>query len=212
MTAPSTLEGRIAQLEAQVRSLMATNWTDRASVVDASGAAVPLSNLAFGQVADIWSGVGVMNVLGVLNTAAGPYTNPASWTYTNPTVTVLVRGGRLRVDWSALVALNGGNPQSPFSAFWVYSYRVIYTGPEGAPNTVNTTAINPDYYRGILLRDTSATGTGVYSECGNWAMHTGLAPGWYRVQAAWLLGFNSVSSGSPPQGFADNPRIAATPY
>jgi hypothetical protein len=43
MTEPSGLEGRFAALEQQVRSLMATNWTDRASVVNAAGAAVPLS-------------------------------------------------------------------------------------------------------------------------------------------------------------------------
>lgn len=205
--APDTgLEGRFAALEAQVRSLMATNWTDRASVVDAAGNAVPLSGLAFGQVADLWSGVGVMNVSGVLNTSGGPWIYPG-----HPTVTVLVKGGRLRVDWSALMALNGGNPQQPFSSYWVYSYRGTYLGPETAQGTVNTVVINPDYYRGIAIRDTSATGTGVYHEGGNWAMHTGLTPGWYKIEGAWQLGWSSASSGSTPQGFCDNPRIAAQP-
>jgi hypothetical protein len=210
--ADNSLEARFAALEAQVRSLRATNLTDLASVVDASGHPVPLSSLAFGQVADIWAGVGVMNVSGVLNQASGANTDPAAWTYTDrPTVTVLVRGGRLRVDWSALIALNGGNPSTSFAASWAYSYRVTYTGPQDSPGSVSTIVAQPDYYRAIMVRDTSPTGTGSYVEMGNWAMHTGLAPGWYAVQAAWRLQFASAASGSPPQAFADNPRIAATP-
>jgi hypothetical protein len=206
VTEPSSLEGRVAQLESTVRSLMASNWTDRASVVDAAGNAVQLSSLAFGQVADLWSGIGVMNVSGVLNQSTPPWIYPG-----HPSVTVLVRGGRLRVDWSALMALNGGNPAAPFAASWAYSYRVVYTGPEGAPGTVSTQVVDPDYYRAIMVRDTSATGTGVYVEAANWALHTGLTPGWYKVEGAWRLGYSAASSGSTPQGFTDNPRIAATP-
>jgi hypothetical protein len=210
-TVDNTLEERIRQLEAAVRSLRATNLTDRASVVDAAGNAVPLSGLAFGQVSALWAGIGVMNVSGVLGQARTALTQ-AHWTVTdNPAVTVLIRGGRLRVDWSAMLALNGGNPSANFNAYWLYSYRVTYTGPEGAPGTVSTVIVNPDYYRSLLVRDMTATGTGAYLQAGNWAMHTDLTPGWYRVQAAWILGYANAASGSPPQGFADNPRIAATP-
>lgn len=211
MTEPSGLEGRIAALEGQVRSLMATNWTDRASVVDANGNAVPLSGLAFGQVADLWPGVGVVDMSPTAGTASGSVTDPNQWTYMNPhpVVTVLVRGGRMRVDWSAQMAFLGGTAAA--NPYLAYSYRVIYTGPQNAPDTASVVVVQPDYYRALLLRDPSFSGNFAYLQAGNWAMHSGLTPGWYRVQGAWFLNY-AATAGAQPHGYIDNPRIAATPF
>lgn len=211
-TVDNSLEQRIVDLESAVRSLRATNLTDLASVVDASGNPVPLSSLAFGQVAAILSGVGVAQVIGAYNTAPGAASAaPASaWVYPgNPNVEVLVKGGRLRVDWSALIALLGGNATA--TASWSYSYAVDYIGPVNARGTVVQRVVDPSYYRAIIARDTALTG--MYLECGNWFMHTGLAPGWYRISAAWLLAYGAYASGAgDPHGYGDNPRIAATPF
>lgn len=201
----TSLEQRVLDLESQVRALRATNLTDLASVVDASGAPVPLSSLAFGQVSSILSGVGVATSAGIAGTAVG--TGSTAWTIADPTVEVLVRGGRLRVDWAALIAILGGSAAA--AASWSYSYAVDFIGAEGARGTVSTRVINPSYYRAIMARDQAVVGQ--YVEAGNWFMHTGLAPGWYRVRAAWLLAYSSTA-GTQPQGFGDNPRIAATPF
>lgn len=205
----ATLQSWMQNVDRQLRDLAIGNPLDRGSVQDAAGNNVLISSLAFGQVADLWPGVGVMDVPGALN-STGP-----GWTYTaKPTVTVLVRGGRLRVDWSALLALLGGGAPTTtaaqFAAAWVYSYRLMYLGPENARGSVNQQVVGPDYYRALSIRDMSGSGT--YLQAANWAMHTDLTPGWYQVQPAWLFSYTSQPVGTPPHAYADNPRIAATPY
>lgn len=223
MTEPSSLEGRLAALESAVRSLMATNWTDRASVVDAAGNAVPLSSLAFGQVAAVWAGVGVVAMDGVAGQTSSAVTTPSPgatsttvqpgvWYQPNPgcQVDVLVQGGRLRVDWASLLAL--GTTTSGEAPYACMSYSLDYLGDvrtHGA--TPRSRTVVPDYYRSIAIRDNGAVGNS--EQMGSWFMHTGLTPGWYRVQAAFFLGYLGASSGNgSPHMNADNPRIAATPF
>lgn len=208
---PAGLADWMAGVERQLRDLATGNPLDRGSVTDAAGNAVPLSSLAFGQVADIWSGVGVVDAAAQPGqTSTDPGTGVTPWTYMDPhpVVTVLVRGGRLRVDWSAQMAFAGGSTAANPSL--VYSYRVLYTGPPDKPGSVSVQVIDPDYYRGLVLRDPSFSGNYFYLQAGNWAMHTGLAPGWYRVQGAWRMTYAASQVG--PHGYIDNPRIAATPF
>lgn len=204
----TTLEGRLATLEAGFRSLMAGNWTDLASVVDAAGNAVPLASLAFGQVAAIWAGTGVVSITNPASPGVDAKTAPSSvWVQPDPglQLTVLVKGGRLRVDWAGLLALAGATGAG---ATIVMSYTLDYLGPAGAQGSVNQRVVDVDYYRGIQIRDNPAVAN--TGQQGSWYMHTGLTPGWYRVWAAWILGSGAASGQS--QGSCDNPRIAATPF
>lgn len=201
-------EGILTELIAQVRALRASNPLDLASVTDAAGNTVPLSGLAFGEVATIWAGVGVVSIT---NPGASPVdaktAPPSAWTQPSPglQLDVLVQGGRLRVDWAALLALAGA---AGAGATIVMSYSLDYLGPATARGSVNTRVADPDYYRGIQIRDNpAAANTG---QQGTWFMHTGLTPGWYRVWAAWILGTGSVAN--PSTGSCDNPRIGATPF
>lgn len=209
---PNNLEQRLADLEQQVRALRAGNLTQLASVVDASGNTVSLANLAFGQVVDVWNGVGIIQQSQQPGVTVGPASSaPASaWTYPgHPLVEVLVLSGRLRVDWSAMMACIAGTASSATS--WSYSYAVDFIGAQGARGSVTQRVIDPSYYRAIVARDQPVAGT--YNEVGNWAFHTGLTPGWYRVQGAWILAYNSTPSTSTmSSGFCDYPRLSATPF
>jgi hypothetical protein len=193
--AENSLEARFAELEAQVRSLTAGNWTDRASVTNAAGAAVPLSGLAFGQVAATKAGVGAVSIDGVTNSSG-----VTPWIYPGPEVEVLVTGGRLRVDWASLLALSGiaGNRM-------VMSYRVMYLGPQDQRGSVANVVVAPDYYRALIVSN-----GGNVAASGTFAFHEGLAPGWYRVTGAFQMYYGAQSG--TPQGSADNPRLGATPY
>lgn len=216
-TVDNSLEQRIADLESAVRSLRATNLTDLASVVDASGNPVPLSGLAFGQVAAIWAGVGVVHIDAAPSFTADGKTaspvptatpTPGAWYQPSPglQLDVLVRGGRLRIDWAALLAMVGGNG----NAYGVMSYSLDYLGDVNTHGTVPLSRPVPlDYYRAIQIRDNAAQGATVQS--GNWYMHTGLTPGWYRVRAGWFHGYTSTAT-IVPHIDCDNPRIAATPF
>lgn len=203
----TSTEGRILELERQVADLRQTG----SRIYDpATDQFVSVSSLAFGQVADLWDLIGAADILGVAGATVGTQTDPANWTFypRGPSVRVLVRGGRLRVDWAALLYLAGADAYS--SAYWVMSYDVTFLGPPDAPDTVSQRVINPDYYRGIVVRDFGKVGA--INEAGNWFMHTGLTPGWYRVQAAFRLSYDVIATtAQPPHGWGDNPRVAATP-
>jgi hypothetical protein len=202
--ADNTLEGRIARLEQQVRSLTAGNLTNNASVVDAQGNAVPLSGLAFGQVQAIQTGNGVASFTGTANTGAGRSVAP--WMNGALLVNVLVKGGRLRVDWAANMSALGVQVQT------IYSYTVTFLGNGAALDPALDVPANvvvpADFYRALVVYDPNNIGAIVGH--GTWAFHTGLAPGWYRVRAAYQFGY--ASTPQAPTANVDYPRIAATPF
>jgi hypothetical protein len=198
MTAPAgSLEQRLTDVEAGLRSLMTGNWTERASVVNAEGLAVPLSQLAFGMAASTDLGLTEINV----GIPGGP--GSAGWFYGTPRLDVLVNGGRLLVlTAAALVA--SGNKASMFQ-----SYRLI--GPTvtaGAVTTVMPVAVGPAYDRAVEVQH-SHSGMDQRGAAGTFGLHTGLAPGWYRIESAYAM---SYSGGMPTYGSATNRRIAALPY
>jgi hypothetical protein len=205
-TADGTLERRIADLEAQVRSMRATNLTDLASVVDASGNSVPLSGLAFGQVSAENPAVGAVSLTSTANVAtSGQDTDPMAWTYlASPILDVLVKGGRMRVDWAAVLAANANQTASPEISM---SYQVLFRGPSN-DGTVNTRVVNPSRYRCIKIVNYGASPR--VESYGTFAFHTGLAPGWYRVQTGFYLAYQS--STTTVTCSADYPRLAATPF
>lgn len=202
--ADNSLEGRIADLEAQVRALRSTNLTDLASVRDASGNTVPLSGLAFGQVQATQTGTGVASFVGVANTAAPR--SGAQWVSGALFVDVLVKGGRLRVDWAANMSALGVQVQT------IYSYSLTALGNGAAADPARdvpaNVVVSPDFYRALVVYDPNTIGAVVGH--GTWAFHTGLAPGWYRVRAAYQFGYGSTAQA--PTANVDYPRIAATPF
>lgn len=202
---PNTMEARVAELENQVRALRAGNLTDLASVVNASGQQVPLSSLAFGQVIGTNAVTSAFSGSTVANQIDPGYGDPTHWTYTAPVVDAYVNGGSLRVDWGALLAING-NPANGPAPVLVMSYRVWYRGLVN-DGSVNNPVINPDWYRSILLYSSNAGA--VEAAMGTFYRHSGLTPGWYRAQPAYYLGYASSATTVPAS--SDYPRIALTP-
>ena len=202
MTAPpGSLEQRLADLEGGLRSLMAGNWTDRASVVDAQGQAVRLSALAFGQ------GVSDPTPDVVLTAPAGPVgqTGSVGWQSGDPIVYALVTGGRLRVDWAAHVTALGVN------TYMNMCYTLSITGsPEEGKDAYPPVIVETsDVTRSVLAGDFSGQERSTIASGSNFTLHTGLVPGWYRVRAQYLL--NYTRGASTPTGTVKNPRIAVTP-
>lgn len=188
--AETSLEARIAALEAQARSLAASNWTDRASVTNASGRFVPLSSLAFGQV--VAEMPPVVELWGVAN--AGP--GGVGWIAGDPTLDVYVSGGGLRVDVGAALTASG-NKCSMFM-----SYAVIDL-------SVGQTLVAPDYARSIEVQH-NAQGMDQRAAMGTFGFDLQLVQGWYRVQARYALSYSGWTS--TPYGSAERRRIAATPF
>ncbi len=193
----TSMAARLAEIERQMADLRQTG----SRIYDpATGAFVPLSSLAFGQVMALEAGVGAESRTGPAGSAGStPFTAGTP----GPQVDVLVRGGRLRVDWASLLAAAGN------TTTMVYSYSVTYIGPPDAPNTASTQVVAPDYYRAVTVRDNQ--NIGAVASFGSFAFHTGLTPGWYRVRGMYQLVYGSTP-GAGPAGSADNPRLGATPY
>ena len=184
----ASLEARIAALEATVRSQRASNLTDRAAVVNASGRYVPLSALAFGQVAAV---------------DLGQYTlreNTATWKLGAPALDVYVTGGKLRVDVAARIVTGGFNLRMGMS------YRV--TGPTTDPSDAGAQVRAPDESRAILLKNQQ----GAFAEmaAGFPDLVENLNPGWYRVQGAYQL-LGEQNTPDDTYGAAFNRRLFATP-
>jgi hypothetical protein len=193
----TSLEARVRDLEAAVRSLRATNLTDLASVVNASGEAVPLSQLAFGMVAAQYSDY--VNLQGTANTIAA---NTDTWRAGNPSLDVFVSGSRLRVDISGTLFASGNH-----CSIWM-AYALFYRGPAAQQNSVKTQILGPDDVAPISVQDQTAVGAII--SCGGFNLHTGLTPGWYTVEARYAIGYNS--STAAPFGNVQDPRMAATPF
>ncbi len=188
-TIDNSVEGRLAELEAAVRSIRATNLTDLASAVDASGRYVPLRDLAFGQVAARAAGQLTMR------------TNAAAWNDNAPTLDVFVNGGRLRLDLAARLVVTGINLRVGMS------YRV--TGPTDEPSAAGPLVTAPDESRALLLKS-NGTLSGSEQAAGVPDLVENLVRGWYRVTASYqLLG----EQNTPEDTFAVavGRRLFATP-
>lgn len=192
-----TLEQRLGELEAQVRALRTRNPLESASVVNSQGRYVAISSLAFGQVQSVRPGVGVVSLTGPANTGV----SAPVWTDGDPQVSVLVTGGKLRVDFAALLAVVGKQ------ARMIMGYSLTWTGPPDAPDSQSFPVTFPDYYRSIFAYsyDAAALFAG-----GTFFSHEGLIPGWYRARSAYSLLHEPTTTA--PTGSVDNPRIAAAPY
>lgn len=189
-----SLAGQIEALRREVADLRQTG----SRIYDpATGKFVPLSSLAFGQVMARRHGTGVVSMLGTANTDV-PL---AIWQYGAPEVTVLVTGGKLRIDWAAVLASVGSQART------VMGYELTFTGPPDAPGTQNLLWYGPNYYYSIMAHsyDSAAITSG-----GTFDFHEGLTPGWYRVRSAYA--FLYAPSEFAPSGSVDNPRMGATPY
>jgi hypothetical protein len=192
MTEPTGLEGRIYALEQQVRSLMATNWTDRASVVNAAGAAVPLSAIAFGQVT--YHGDDVSPLLTSNNNAGGG----TGWVDGGgPYLNVLVNGGQLRVDFSTQIDLDGYQP------YGAMSYTLRGPGATAAAAATGPVVVLGDTWRAVSIGDAHSstewqnlTGGGAA-----FGIHTGLTPGWYRVAGVYTLSWGPATAGPSHANF-----------
>jgi hypothetical protein len=184
----TSLEARIASLEAVVRSQRSSNLTDRAAVVNASGRYVPLSALAFGQVAAV-------DLTQFTLTA-----NEAAWKLGAPALDVYVTGGKLRVDVAARIVTGGFNLRMGMS------YRL--TGPTAEPSDAGAEVRAPNESRALLLKNQQ----GAFAEmaAGFPDLVEGLNPGWYRVQGAYQL-LGELNDPADTFGAASNRRLFATP-
>lgn len=195
--ADNSLEGRLAQVESGLRALRATNLTDLASVTDASGSAVPLGQLAFGQAV-------AANTFAVTLTGSAGSPGTVPWDVTvGPATDVRVSGGTLRVDVAAALEAYG-NRCSVFAG-----YRVLGPADTQAGALTAAQAVAPDYTRAIELQD-DAVGMNARGAFGTFDVVPNLAPGWYRVVMAYALTYSGTVD--PPYGIITNRRLVATPY
>ena len=197
----NSFEARILDLESAVRSLQSTNLTDRASVVNAAGASVPLSSLAFGQVA-IVDPRDTVSVQGTLNTASG-----SGWVDRGgPYLDVNVRGQALLVDFTTQLTVEGIQPGGGMS-YVLRGPAATQAGAATAPIVVNG-----DTWRSVWLGDSHSTSEYVNLTAGgaSFGFHSGLAPGWYRIAAVYTLGWSSSPTYTPRASFYGM-TFAATP-
>jgi hypothetical protein len=197
--AETSLEARIRDLEAFARSISGGNVTDLASVVNAAGEYVPLSSIAFGEVAAADNGV--VQLTGVSNSGAGG----VPWAAGTPAVYVYVTGGRLRVDWAAELTASGNNTSFYYSPGVSGPYPSLAEAQAGG----GPLAVPPTYDRAIEIQH-NATGMQIVAAMGSFSTHTGLAPGWYTVDARYALTYSGYAGYIG--GSATNRRLAAAPY
>jgi hypothetical protein len=215
VTAPGGggLEDRIRELEAAVRSLMATNWTDRASVVDAAGNAVPLSALAFGQVAANTNAQ--VTVQGVI----GGYGQVTSTDHT-PQVVVYVSGGRLRVDVAGQLysALDASASTAGYNAAVMTPWcRGPYPNAAAATAGLLPTGVTTRSSNNPVLLEVDKNGTGTQTGAlgaGNFSLFTNLPPGFYLVGVDYMLDYDSTGQvgGNVPSVGIRRRSVSAQPY
>lgn len=206
-TVDNSLETRLLAAEAGLRSLRATNLTDLASVVDASGRTVALSDMAFGQV--IAEDAATIDVVGP-DAGAGIGTG---WLRLDDLfVDVLVGSGRLRVDVSAYLIVD-----IPYNATTIgtssggFGYAILGPTSEVAalPDAPVIRTPGPGEFVGTST--TSRVGYATITAA-NWGAQTGLADGWYRVEARYSKNYTASVAGDLTTVRVAGRRIAAQPY
>jgi hypothetical protein len=125
----------------------------------------------------------------------------------NPVLDVFVSGGNLRVDLSAAVIVIGRLSSASMS------YRL--TGPAtdqaGLAATGVPQIVNGDSLRAIRLDAPNIDGGQAGGDFSNFALETGLARGWYRVEARFNLVWASDTTVQPLASIGI-PRLMLTPY
>lgn len=185
-TADPSLEQRIADVESQVRAIVAGQALGGTSVAAKIPGAVTLT--------------GIASTLGSV-----PWT-----TADGPSVDLFVPSGRFRVDVAASFEVYG-NKASLYAGFQVRGPVDARTDPDGSGDYLAAAPVlvPPDYERSASLQDDGA-GMNQLGAFANFDVVTGLAVGWYRVQAAYALAYGGTTG--PPYGIATYRRIAATRY
>jgi hypothetical protein len=126
-----------------------------------------------------------------------------AWNYAGPYVDLMVTGGRIMVDLAAALQANGLNT----SLYMAYEVR----GPAiDQPSLATAPQLQaPDRSRSLSLQD-DGSAQGTMGSISTFDLVPGLAVGWYRIRAAYALGFTSQTG--TPVGIATNRRIAVTRY
>lgn len=186
----------LAELSKQVRDLAIGNTLNHAEVVDASGQAVLISQLAFGSV----HAVDLAEVSATTPANSGP--GGQGWFGWGPAVWVYVTGGKLRVDIACQEEASG-NKCSAYMSYGVYGPSAAAGGAIG-PNVAP-----PTYDRSVETMQYSS-GMGARNSMGTFGLHTGLPPGWYYVQAQYATTYSNWTSDQ--WGIWRNRRLLATPF
>lgn len=179
------------ELQREVRGLATGNALQQGSVEDAAGRIVPLSSLAFGQVAARDAATLILT------------TNSPAWIPGAPALDVHVRGGRLRIDLAGRLNVMGVN-------LWLaMSYGLA--GPTSGPGPGGGQVRAPDDDRALIVKN---NGAGISTEiaAGFADFAEGLAPGWYRVTAYYRLTGEVQQFPEETWGAATNRRLIASPY
>lgn len=182
----------LAELQRQVRDLAIGNPLNKGSVQNAEGRWVPLSDLAFGQVP------------ARANEQISLTSNSATWVIGAPTLDVFVQGGRLRLDVAGWLIVGGLNLRLSMS------YRVIGPSPNDRADGAGPVVISPDQSRSLAL-ESKGNAASYQMAAGFPDLVEGLAPGWYRVSAAYQL-VGEVNPAGDTFGYVINRRLFATPF
>jgi hypothetical protein len=185
-TVDNSLEGRMLELEAQVRALRTANpFGMVAAEADLTG--VPGGQLSVTKAADD-NGTG-------LSTGFRAKTE-------GPRVDVYVAGGRLRVDMSASV--------NPLLAGTIGAFGHLLLGPAADQASLGAAPTARTANTGASVRVLVPSGTGsALVTASNYDIHTGLEPGWYRAEGRYLATYDAGVNGS---AYFWGTRLAATPY
>jgi len=189
--ADRSIEAILDELQAAVRSLQSGSLLNRASVVNADGRYVTLSQLAFGQVVARDSGQVTLTQ------------NVATWFDGAPVLDVFVQGGRLRVDVAGWLIVGGLNLRLSMS------YSVTGPSPAGLADGGGPRVVAPDNVRSLAL-ESKGNAASYQLAAGFPDLVEGLAPGWYRVRGAYQL-VGEVNPAPDTFGYVINRRIFATP-
>lgn len=188
----ASLAAEIERLQRTVRDLATGNPLNRGSVQDASGAWVPMSSLAFGQV--------VARDAGQFTTTV----NQQAWLPGTPQLDVFVQGGRLRVDVAGWLIVGGLNLRLSMS------YQVIGPSPNGVADGAGPIRQQPSETRALAI-ESKGNAISYQVAAGFPDLVEGLEPGWYRIRGAYQL----VGEQNFPDdtfGYVINRRIFATPF
>lgn len=190
-TQDNSLDKRIADLEAAVRSMQ------RAAAV--GGTSIAATN------------PGTVTVTGVASTAGVTAWNTSA----GPTVDLYVVGSRIRVDVAASLEVYG-NKASLFIGYQVRGPVDEQADPATGQSVVPSAAlaaapviVAPDYEKSAQLQD-DGVGMNLLGAFSTFDLVTGLEVGWYRVTQAYALTYSGTTGA--PYGNANYRRLSVTRY
>lgn len=128
------------------------------------------------------------------------------WNYAGPSVDLYVPGGRLTVMLAAALSVNGINT----TAYMGYEVRGPVTDQSLLPGAQ---LVGPTLEKSLSLED-HGSAQGTQGSISTFDLVTGLAVGWYRVNAAYTLGYTSQGGGTAPIPLAlvTNRRVSVIRY